>query len=364
LLKKLALLSALLLSLSPTRGAFGQSEAGRELYPIALYGREGYIDRTGRVVVEPRFDVAYYFSEGIGLFATATTKDVGGGEVKKIPDKWGLIDSTGKVIARPQFTSAACVFSEGLLCVGTDEGVGFVDKSGRFVIAPRFREAKDFSEGSAPVRFGEKWGYVGKKGELVILARFDDADGFSEGLALVRLGERYAFINRKGEVEIRPSADEAGDFREGLAWVAFAKPEDPVGTEGVRPSFGRLPRRKSKAGYIDKSGRVVIEAQFDGACDFSEGLACVEVGGKMGYIDLKGRIVIAPQFEIAQDFSEGLAVVTKDGYYGYTDKEGRVVIEPQFTWAGQFSGGLAHVMVGDKMGYVDQHGSYVWVPTK
>jgi hypothetical protein len=64
LLKNLVLLSALLLSLSYPPAVFGQTEAGRELYPIALYGREGYIDRTGRVVVEPQFTWAGQFSGG------------------------------------------------------------------------------------------------------------------------------------------------------------------------------------------------------------------------------------------------------------------------------------------------------------
>src|SRR5688500_10491493 len=167
-----ALLSALLLSLLIPIRAFNQGEAGGELYPIERDGKGGYIDRAGRIVVEPQFDIAYYFSEGMGLFATALKKDAGG-EVKKIPDTWGLIDSTGKIIVQRRFTSTACVFSEGLLCVGTDEGVGFVGKTGRFIIPPRFRDARGVSEGSAPVRIGEKWGYVGKSGQVVIPASFD-----------------------------------------------------------------------------------------------------------------------------------------------------------------------------------------------
>jgi hypothetical protein len=83
---------------------------------------------------------------------------------------------------------------------------------------------------------------------------------------------------------------------------------------------------------------------------FSEGLACVEIEGKMGYIDRTGCIVIAPQFEIANDFSEGLAIVVTDGGYGYIDKEGKLVIEKQFSWAGKFFGWLVNVIVVDNMG--------------
>ena len=44
-----------------------------------------------------------------------------------------------------------------------------------------------------------------------------------------------------------------------------------------------------KYGFIDKSGKVVIEPQFDYAEPFSEGLACLEKDGKLGYLDKNGK---------------------------------------------------------------------------
>ena len=64
-----------------------------------------------------------------------------------------------------------------------------------------------------------------------------------------------------------------------------------------------------KYGFIDKSGKVVIELQFDIAGDFSEGFAKVEKDGKYGFIDKNGKVVIEPQFDEVRDFSEGLATV-------------------------------------------------------
>jgi len=76
-----------------------------------------------------------------------------------------------------------------------------------------------------------------------------------------------------------------------------------------------------KYGFIDKSGKVVIEPQFDGASNFSEGFARVKKDDKWGFIDKSGKMVIEPQFDDAEPFSEGLAKVKKDG---------KVVNEPQF----------------------------------
>ena len=54
----------------------------------------------------------------------------------------------------------------------------------------------------------------------------------------------------------------------------------------------------SKYGFIDKSGKMVIEPQFDDEIDiagsFIAGLACVRKDGKEGFIDKNGKVVIEP----------------------------------------------------------------------
>ena len=81
--------------------------------------------------------------------------------------------------------------------------------------------------------------------------------------------------------------------------------------EGLDVHAGAEVKMASKYGFIDKSGKVVIEPQFDNAEPFSEGLACVEKDGKWGFIDKSGKMVIEPQFDGASDFSEGLAKVKR-----------------------------------------------------
>ena len=112
----------------------------------------------------------------------------------------------------------------------------------------------------------------------------------------------------------------------------------------------------SKYGFIDKSGKVVIEPQFDDAEPFSEGLAQVEKDGKYGFIDKSGKVVIEPQFDDANPFSEGFAWVEKDDKYFFIDKSGKVVIEPQFDGVSDFSEGLALVEKDGKLGYLDKSG--------
>ncbi len=119
------------------------------------------------------------------------------------------------------------------------------------------------------------------------------------------------------------------------------------------PGVPVVVKRGDKYGYADESGKVVIEARFDDATPFSEGLAAVRVGGpedgKWGYIDGTGDFVIEPQFAGASFFSEGLAAVTTDDFFdgkqGYIDRHGTIVIEPRFEQAWPFDDGEAFVQL-------------------
>ena len=125
---------------------------------------------------------------------------------------------------------------------------------------------------------------------------------------------------------------------------------------------------------MDKTGRLVINPQFDWASGFSEGLAAVRIGDDRTGVwlhrqDGQGRHRAG--FDLANDFGDGSASVhigdSKTGKSGYIDKTGAMVIAPQFDWLGPydtvFSEGLAAVRIGDaktgKWGYIDKTGKVV-----
>ena len=70
----------------------------------------------------------------------------------------------------------------------------------------------------------------------------------------------------------------------------------------------------------------------ENAMKFSDGLAGVKIGDKCGYIDKTGKVIINPQFGLAWGFSEGIAKVETDivdrNEFGYIDKTGKYVWHP------------------------------------
>lgn len=117
-----------------------------------------------------------------------------------------------------------------------------------------------------------------------------------------------------------------------------------------------------KYGYIDRSGEMVINPQFDAALIFIGALAPFAMDEKWGFIDRDGKWVINPQFESALFFKDGLAPVELEDKWGYVDKSGKLTITPQFDSAYLFHNGSAAVRSKDKWGFIDTDGKYLINP--
>jgi hypothetical protein len=179
-------------------------------------------------------------------------------------------------------------------------------------------------------------------------------------LALVGVGFGAAWFMRDGD-----ELDEPASGTETTETVGDAGSDDvdEPATEDPAPQILWPVLVGDSWGYIDRTGTVVIEARFQAAESFSEGLAAVvDDSGRYGFIDLDGEWVIEPAFDYADDFSDGLAAVADDELYGYIDTSGEWVIEPRYTNAGDFSEGLAPAAVDWVYGYVDESGAWVIEP--
>jgi WG containing repeat len=338
------------------------------LFPVEQNKKYGFIDRSGKVVVAPQYDVADDFYEGLASV--------------EIGDKWGYIDPSGKTAISLQFDGPPAKygytpqylmrFSEGLASVKVADKWGYVDKLGKMVISPQFDGAGEFSEGLASVQTGDKQGYVDKTGKIAIPAKYQVANKFSEGLAFVSVKSGWSgFIDQTGKevIKITPAEltivfgglaiDAKGhSFSDGLAMMESICSE-PAAFDPTNP----MQRPICKSGFIDKAGKWVIKAQYDAAGNFSEGLAPVKIANEWGYIDKTGKTMIEPQFSDATDFHEHLAGVKVGSKHGFIDQTGKLVIEPQFDSAQRFTNGLAFVTIGDKKGYIDTKGKMIYTGT-
>ena len=227
---------------------YSEYQFREELAAFYKFGRMGYINKKGKVVINAKYLEAYAFSEGLAL---VVTEKIGSQKKKNLKEKIGYINKTGKMVINPQYYVYAGSFQEGLAFVRENKNeYYFINKKGSKAIDGPFNYADSFSEGCAGVNIDGKWKYIDKNGIVVIDKSFETYNLYFS------------------------------HFSEGLAAVNW----------------------RGKYGYIDKSGDLVIKPQFEIAKPFSHGLAAAKQNGKWGYIDRKGNWVISPKYDSAESF--------------------------------------------------------------
>lgn len=300
---------------------------------------------------------------------------------------WGHMNQQGDIIIWPQFDWTDYEF-DGLIRVVTDGRTGFINRAGGCAIPARYEWADRFSEGQAVVRENGKYGMIDKTGKLVLPTKADGALRFSEGFAAVQVGDRCGFIDRRMAVVVEPRYARVRSFHDGLAMVqAPASPGEPAnaGVLGYLDKRGRfafldekrrftdlgdfydgLARAQAggKWGFIDKSFKMRIDAQWDNVDDFSDGLAAVVRGGRVGYIDKSGKLVVPLGYRTGEQFSEGLAMVEADQKWGFVNRTGDARVPPTFAWAEPYFRRYARVATEPNFAYIGVNGNEVWHPRR
>jgi hypothetical protein len=370
------------------------------LAEVKVGDKWGFINRVGEMVIPPQFDRTSKFSEGLASV--------------RIGHQWGAIDSTGNLVIPLQF-DLLDILSEGLSIAYTggivknskyygqtdrlviDGGIwGVVDKTGNFVISPRFN-----SPGEGDIEYIYPSGKGFKNGLLKFLGsdliteepevksvstEVEASDTVGGGVAITtellwnedsnewrealfvsvevptpsEEIRKYGFINHAGDIVVEPVWDEVSDeWHDGLLEIrnlsaeedgideqVFLKPDGEIAftnnNVNLRPFFydGMVvaTNKEGLMGYVDTHGQLVINCQFYYAGIFSEGLAAVtssdEDKSLYGYINKLGQKVIPEQFVSADEFySDGFAVVeTSDKKYGLIDRMGQFVLLPKYDW--------------------------------
>jgi hypothetical protein len=270
--------------------------------------------------------------------------------------KWGYIDGSGKVVVAPRFDRAE-PFSGGRAAVQIGTKHAYVDATGEPVLVPEQLPGgtlhRPFRDGRAAVRVGTLYGYIDLAGKLAIPARFTTAEDFSEGLALVCDSSGCAYVDTGGHAVLGPDLMGGTPLREGVA-----------------PVFRAMGMGRKRVWLLRRDGRR-IPGEFEDAGSMSEGLIAVRLDLTWGYADARGEPAIPLRFHRAGDFRQGLAAAWTDRLKcGYVDRTGAFAIPPRFRDCGPFAEGLARVDLAETEGaaervaFIDRTGKAVVLGTE
>lgn len=331
-----------------------QAASNGVLYPVYKDKKWGYIDQSGNVVVDFKYDRTSTFSEGYGLVT-----------IKKPEKKIYLINAKAEIVFEiPENISRMNPFSQGLAVVKDKESrlYGYMDTKGEIVIPFKYSTAKNFSEGLAKVEYKDQQGnrlkgYIDTTGNLVFKADKWLKGNFHDGLAHIRTVKNdkfvYGFIDKSGKVVIEPRFRKIAPFSEGYA---FAKENDkilminkkgepvitfdfetgnhdkfPMFSDGYAKLYYKWKLPGNKWGFINKEGKQAFPnlAISSMRTPFSEGRAWIMLKGSkdLVLIDTKGNVLVkVPDAKKPEKFKDGLSpVFMKDRSIRYYDRDGELV---------------------------------------
>ncbi|MCM1578321.1 MAG: WG repeat-containing protein [Ruminococcus sp.] len=316
-----------------------EREALEMLFPVYLNGYFEYIDKSGNIVTDDKFDNANFFGDG----SAAVCKD----------SKWGFINGNGKEII-PCIYEYAGDFSDGPAAVKSGAKYGFINTKGKTVIAFEFDRASDFSEGYAYVVRESPYGeYIDKSGKKIFGTGMHNGARFSEGRAVLSSysgpSQFYAVADTQGNMLF------TNDYLQGTYISHY---------ECGMAFFPIVKDEKIKYIYVDKLGNNCFDDYFDDAYPFSEELAIAEKDGKRGVIDKTGEFVFYNDGVIGT-YSEGyITYLTESGEnekYGFLDKNGNTAIPAKYDKIYKdFRDGLALAELGGKLTYIDTDGNEIF----
>jgi hypothetical protein len=274
------------------------------LAPVALHDRWGYVDRNGRQVIPAVHRAAQAFRGDLAIvdsglperpFGLLDTKgawalrptfrslapgdDAGTLYLGQREPEEGMTfyDRHGKLVCGP--FEMAFPFSDGRARVTRDAAPGWIGTDCAFTpFAGVFPESIRFSEGLIAASQGGKLGYLDPSGRFIIAPQYDHGGDFHEGLAPVEKAGRWLFIDTRGAVV--------------ATMPESVRHADPI-SEGRSLVTADVPNSGRKLGYVDRKGEWTAIARWDDAEPYHDGLARVGEwrGDVVAYLALSGEIV-------------------------------------------------------------------------
>ncbi len=301
-----------------------------KLYPAYILESNeelwGYIDEEGKFLVEPKYNTANDFSEGLAL----VEKD----------GLFGVLDSEGKEILKIEFTNINKI-ENGYMTAFKDDSVMIFNYSGEELKLDReYRNIGVYSDGLFGVLIMDKegdfkFGYIDESGNEIIKPKYSLAYPFRLSRAIVKEDEVFKVIDKKDKefktlefTDIKPSSNK--DYY-------------------IYSSTG------DNFGLLDKDGDILIQDKYSAIVDVNEDLVVVgELDGQtesFGLLNVRGDNILETKYNDIKLLGEGYIAVSEElglaekNIYSILDEKLKKISEEKYYNIGGRSGKIENNII-------------------
>jgi hypothetical protein len=263
---------------------------------------------------------------------------------------WSLVHANG---ARRELPGIAGVggLSGGLIAASQRGRWGFIDTTGRFVVAAVYDDLRAYSGGILGVGVGavphsRRYGIVDTSGRVVVPIEYDDVR-LDEGSIRVMRNDRNALFDRAGTA-LTPFYDRISNIEQGVAFFR----EKGTGT-----------------GLVDHRGRIILQPRYESIMIYPHGIVVDSGHGRALFTHDGRRLTEYLPYRFDPTFGERHAalngwVVAADDRYGWMDTTGALTIAPEWISMQQSVTEERIIVIdGERFGVIATDGRVIVPPT-
>ncbi|NVK30117.1 MAG: WG repeat-containing protein [Gammaproteobacteria bacterium] len=285
----------------------------------------------------------------------------------KTNEGWGVVDKNGNFKVNPSYTEAKGT-KNGYIPVKVDENWKILDiEKDKYIDVKDSDNTSRIEKGVIWLQYGEKWSLFSiEKSQFIINDALKFTDIGPNGDTLF-YKDNHWFYNNIYEIGVHLKAAFLDDAQMVYGFKGrYAAYKDITGKFGLIDNFGELaaeglydfflPKPNEKGTILGPGGVWYyfsdaddikefpsIDANIELVKDSTQGLFPAKMNGKWGYIDISGKWVIEPTFDIAYNFSESVAIARNGNARKLIDTKGKYLTNYDFEDAWKNQEGLSPV---------------------
>lgn len=305
-------------------------------FPFMRNGLYGYMDSEGRTLIQPQYETAYNFQDGIAVVAKN--------------GKWGLINKKNQALIDFSFDEIS-EFVDNRAVVTLNNKQGLIDRSGRLVVPPDQEDILSLGSDLIAIRLKDDvlYGLYNLNFEIVNTNRFFEVNAFQKGISIVKMENGYGLLSSNGNLvqsgfyeSLRAFNDSIYEYvvagKKGLMLTNGQKLTEAIYDEFSRfDASGRqlLARQGTQLIYLNERGQRYFPypaEYFSGALEtaqFYNGIAIYRKKGKFGLFDLNNKEVLKPTYDRLGRVGPAVPA-QKEAKWGIIDYKGRTIIPFEF----------------------------------
>ena len=294
-------------------------------------GKLGLCDDTGNIIIETK----YKKIDKVG-------NDYRNGYVVVDEnDKYGIIGFDKSNIIEPKYDEIKEISGENLYAVKQNGKYIIVNKEGEKKVNKEFEDILEINTDTIVCAMTKgKYGVIDMNAETKIKFEYDSLELVKGEYYIAKKGDKFGVVKLDGNVTIPIESSKikcvssgdfiVSDYNESTKKVYDANFEEKLN--------GDIREINTSKGYIRvsvndeyKYYNFKFEEKMASEILSSNKLFLSKKDGKYGFIDASGKVVIDYQYDDAtEQNSSGYAGIKKDGLWGAIDLNGNVVVEPKY----------------------------------